>query len=93
MLLYFSILAPKIQPSLGHVSWQDKNAGSLYNLWRALFGIFHITTFWHGTQVRLMEAQKFEHEISIADKPGKIIFSKTSRIILVSLVLLIPLLQ
>ncbi|XP_046393963.1 methionyl-tRNA formyltransferase, mitochondrial isoform X1 [Ischnura elegans] len=76
--------APKIQPSLGHVSWQDKNAESLYNLWRALFGIFHITTFWHGTQVRLMEAQKFEREeMSIADKPGKIIFSKTSRMILV----------
>ncbi|XP_071444641.1 methionyl-tRNA formyltransferase, mitochondrial [Hetaerina americana] len=76
--------APKVTPSLGMVQWQEKNAESLYNLWRALFGVYHLTTSWHGTQVRLMDVHYCDDkDISGLDRPGKITFSKSSGMILV----------
>jgi len=49
------LAAPRVTPSLAVVNWQEMEARKVYNLHRALTGMYSLTTRWHGLPIKLLE--------------------------------------
>lgn len=49
------LAAPRVTSSLAAIKWQDMEAMQIYNLHRALTGIYSLTTTWHGLPIKLLE--------------------------------------
>jgi methionyl-tRNA formyltransferase len=47
--------APRVTSSLAAIKWQDIEAREVYNLHRALTGLYSLTTTWHGLPIKLLE--------------------------------------
>ncbi|KAG8227370.1 hypothetical protein J437_LFUL000378 [Ladona fulva] len=77
--------APKVKPSLAVIKWSETETKKAYNLWRALYGTLHLITFWHGLQVKLIEACNCSFNSSSSSiQPGKVEYLKKQKIILVT---------
>ena len=49
------LAAPRVTSSLAVVNWQEMEARKVYNLHRALTGMYSLTTRWHGLPIKLLE--------------------------------------
>jgi len=49
------LAAPRVTSSLAVVNWQEMEAVKVYNLHRALTGMYALTTTWHGLTIKLLE--------------------------------------
>lgn len=47
--------APRINPSLANVDWQNMTSVQIFNLHRALVGLHQLSTSWHGLAIKLFE--------------------------------------
>ncbi|EEZ98405.2 methionyl-tRNA formyltransferase, mitochondrial isoform X2 [Tribolium castaneum] len=63
--------APKVKPTFASIKWDQMTAEQIYNLGRALEGIFPIQTTWKGMPVKLIGIKKGDYLNSDKSiKPG-----------------------
>jgi methionyl-tRNA formyltransferase len=51
----YVLAAPRVTSSLAVIKWQNMEARKIYNLHRALTGLYSLTTTWHGLPIKLLE--------------------------------------
>ncbi|XP_063911518.1 methionyl-tRNA formyltransferase, mitochondrial-like isoform X1 [Zophobas morio] len=75
--------APKISPQLSHIKWEKMTSQEIYNLARALDGIFHVQTTWSGTLVKLINIEKAENDINENEnsQPGRVHYDKQNKVL------------
>lgn len=49
------LAAPRVTSSLAVVNWRKMDTVKVYNLHRALTGMYSLTTRWHGLPIKLLE--------------------------------------
>lgn len=73
--MYF--IAPKVDKSITAINWNVTSSNTVYNKYRALCGLWPLTTTWHGTPVKLLKLCKYQilnSEIQL--KPGELLYDK-----------------
>jgi methionyl-tRNA formyltransferase len=75
--------APKVNASLACVKWDKMTSHQVYNLERALDGVFHLQTSWNGTPVKLMNINKHGSDSKKYDKvhPGFVDYDKQRKVL------------
>lgn len=70
--LYF--LAPKVTSKLALINWNEMSAKNIYDLHRALLGLYPLTTIFQDATIKLCDIKKIEESIPTKLKeemPGK----------------------
>ncbi|XP_069690111.1 methionyl-tRNA formyltransferase, mitochondrial [Periplaneta americana] len=57
--------APRVTSALSLVDWKNMDAETVYNLYRALAGLYSLRTSWHGMMVKLFEPSL---ELEVCDR-------------------------
>lgn len=59
------------------VQWDVLDSNLVYNKYRALCGLWPLTTTWHGTPVKLLKVSKYQIDnLDTQLKPGEIVYDK-----------------
>ncbi|KAF3429378.1 hypothetical protein E2986_03187 [Frieseomelitta varia] len=79
--------APKVTSNISLINWNEMSATNVYNLHRALFGLYALTTLYQNVKVKLFDIQKIKAE-SIAtqlegEKPGIVIYNKKNKVLII----------
>lgn len=65
----FFVTAKKINKSISEVSWTEKSAKEVYNLYRAIYGVYPLTTKFRDKQMKLFDAFLVKTDPEFEDKP------------------------
>lgn len=66
------------------IDWDTDDSNSIYNKYRAFFGLWPLTTSWHGTPVKLLKVCKSQMpNLEPQLLPGEIIYDKRKHILCV----------
>lgn len=80
IFLYF--LAPRIKSDFAHVQWNEMNSVRVYNLARALKGLYPLQTSWNGITVKLLDVVRpTESDIDRNYKPGFVKYDKIEKLL------------
>ncbi|KAG6801460.1 methionyl-tRNA formyltransferase, mitochondrial [Apis mellifera caucasica] len=79
--------APKITSKISLINWNKMSATNVYNLHRALLGLYDLTTSFQNVKIKLLDIQKIESKI-IATKlkeenTGVAIYSKKNNALII----------
>lgn len=58
------------------IDWNTADSNSIYNKYRALYGLWSLTTTWHETPVKLIEISKYTPNLEYQLKPGGFMYDK-----------------
>lgn len=75
-------LAPRVTSKIAIIDWNKHSALELYNLSRAIDGLYQITTYFNGNAVKLYNVKEFNRAGSKV-KPGSLFFDKVHKLLLV----------
>ncbi|KAF2884733.1 hypothetical protein ILUMI_21459 [Ignelater luminosus] len=72
--------APRIDSKIAYVDWQRMSAKDVYNLQRAIMGMFHLTTKFNNIPIKLYDIHK-SNKIVVDNcedniKPGSVVYDK-----------------
>ncbi|RZC32200.1 methionyl-tRNA formyltransferase, mitochondrial, partial [Asbolus verrucosus] len=75
--------APKVKPEFANIKWDAMTARQIYDLERALDGVFHLQTMWKDTPVKLISVSQGEFSSTVYDKfnPGFVVYDKQKKIL------------
>lgn len=72
-----NVIAPKVDKNLSIIDWDLMDSNSVYNKYRALCGLWPLTTTWHGTPVKLLKLCNFQNlNIETQLTSGKLMYDK-----------------
>lgn len=73
---HYSFLAPKFTSKLSLIKWDEMSAIDIYNLQRALVGLYSLTTKFRNTTIKLLDIKKIEKPNHLShiepNIPGKV---------------------
>ncbi|XP_066993361.1 methionyl-tRNA formyltransferase, mitochondrial isoform X3 [Anabrus simplex] len=80
--------APRVTAALSVVNWKGLSANEVYNLYRALVGVFPLSTKWHELTVKLYKASLSAHSKGIEKKyvscrAGYVVYDWHSKLLVV----------
>ncbi|XP_050540669.1 methionyl-tRNA formyltransferase, mitochondrial-like isoform X3 [Daktulosphaira vitifoliae] len=77
--------APKVVKSMAIVNWKTSDSKVLYDKFRALDGLYPLTTTWQGKQINLYKISCLHHIKNFNDsvEPGSILCDKKKRTLIV----------
>lgn len=59
------------------IKWEVSDSNFIYNKYRALCGLWPLTTIWHGTPVKLLKVYKYiMPNLDTQLKPGQLMYDK-----------------
>ena len=64
----FCVSAPRINSSLANVDWQKMSSIQVFNLHRALVGLYSLSTSWHGLSIKLLEPVLLDDKLSVSER-------------------------
>ncbi|KAJ9579551.1 hypothetical protein L9F63_004810, partial [Diploptera punctata] len=82
--------APRVKPSLAHVDWENMSSIQVFNLYRALVGLYPLSTTWHGMHIKLLEPVLLDKTLDISERtsnswllssPGCVELDRSGRIL------------
>lgn len=79
--------APRVLPSLSVVQWNEMSSVQVYNLYRALESLLHLTTKWQGITVKLLKPELVEcgNGEDLVDintvRPGFVFYHKPTKLL------------
>lgn len=72
-----NFLAPKVEKNLSIIDWNIADSNSVYNKYRALYGLWPLITSWHGIPVKLLKLSQCQMpNLEAQLKPGDISYDK-----------------
>ncbi|XP_043590748.1 methionyl-tRNA formyltransferase, mitochondrial isoform X1 [Bombus pyrosoma] len=79
--------APKITSKISLVNWNKMSATNVYNLHRALVGLYPLTTSFQNAKIKLFDVHKIESESIVTEleraEPGTVIYSKNNNALII----------
>ncbi|XP_043285311.1 methionyl-tRNA formyltransferase, mitochondrial isoform X2 [Venturia canescens] len=79
--------APKITAKASVIRWNKMSAQNVYNLQRALTGLYSLTTKFEGIAIKLHGIRVYEEPVSLAnsdeEKPGCVFYDKKKNLLLI----------
>ncbi|XP_026467421.1 methionyl-tRNA formyltransferase, mitochondrial-like [Ctenocephalides felis] len=89
--------APKVNPSLANINWNNQTAEQIYNLHRAVYNLYALTTNWQGVSIKLFGCNICNHtdfvikniqksgndKSSIVPSPGYVTYNKSDKMLYV----------
>ncbi|GJQ86677.1 hypothetical protein Trydic_g7857 [Trypoxylus dichotomus] len=74
-------LAPKVTSSFGIIDWSSISARRIYNLSRALFGLYPLITKWNDLNIKLYDIKLCSPEKTTCIQPGFVHYDRDSRLL------------
>ncbi|XP_015375844.1 PREDICTED: methionyl-tRNA formyltransferase, mitochondrial isoform X2 [Diuraphis noxia] len=69
--------APKVDKTLSIIDWNVMDSNLVYNKYRALCGLWPLTTTWHGTPVKLLKVCNYQMSNAKTQlQPGDLVYDK-----------------
>lgn len=66
-----------MEKNLSVVDWNLADSKSVYNKYRALYGLWPLITSWHGIPVKLLKLSQYQTpNLEFQFKPGQILYDK-----------------
>ena len=62
------VTAPRVNSSLANVNWQSMSSIQVFNLHRALVGLYPLSTSWHGLPIKLLEPVLLDEILDIPER-------------------------
>lgn len=76
-LFIFDFSASKVDKNLSIIDWNSADSNSVYNKYRALYGLWPLLTYWHGIPVKLLKLSQYQTpDLEAQLKPGEILYEK-----------------
>ncbi|KAF7403041.1 hypothetical protein HZH66_005308 [Vespula vulgaris] len=79
--------APKFTSKISLIKWDEMSAIDIYNLQRALVGLYPLTTKFRNTMIKLLDIKKIEKPNHLShlqlDIPGVATFDKVNKVLIV----------
>lgn len=81
-IFYFSVLAKKINKHISEVRWSELDAAQVYNLYRAIYGLYPLTTNFKGKPMKLFNAFLYDcNECNYSKPVGSLEFCEKTQAI------------
>ncbi|KAK2586276.1 hypothetical protein KPH14_001531 [Odynerus spinipes] len=79
--------APKLTPNISLIIWDEMSATHIYNLQRALTGLYPLTTKFQDITIKLLDVRKIQKSSHLShikpDIPGVVTFDKVNNVLIV----------
>ncbi|XP_043251399.1 methionyl-tRNA formyltransferase, mitochondrial isoform X1 [Colletes gigas] len=78
--------APKITSKIASIKWNEMSASNVYNLYRALLGLYPLVTTFQNTTIKLHDIKKIEKPVPtelIEEMPGVVIYDKINSVLII----------
>lgn len=78
------VTAPRITPSIAQINWNSMSSNCVYNLYRALVGVYALSTSFNDSSIKLYDLSKCIDEMNCENiTPGSIRYGKESKLLTV----------
>ena len=79
----YLIIAPRITSSFANVDWEHMSARKIYNLGRALTGLYPLFTTWNSTPIKLFDVELCEEvsNVTALGMPGFVAYDRSDLLI------------
>jgi len=68
-----------VEKNISVIDWDVTDSNAVYNKYRALCGLWPLTTTWHGTPVKLLKVCKYQiPNVETELIPGQLVYDKRS---------------